>query len=110
MKTIFRILVTMALLLAAMVSYTRLHARWVEEERIAQIDRVIEERASRLEAEAAYRNKFAEQSIRQAAQSEQESQMRWDAAKNRAKLPGDNTVGGFTPYSNYGGGAPRVNR
>jgi hypothetical protein len=112
MKSIGKILLAAALLLAAMIGYTRLRAQWDEQDRVARIDRVIEERKAVLAAEIAYRNQFAEKSNLQALQSEREAQARWDSAKDRGKLPGDNTAPGFTPAtgSNYNYSQPRINR
>lgn len=112
MKTIGKILVTIVLVFAATIGYARLRTQWDEQERVARIDRVIEERKAVLAAEIAYRNQFAEASNRQALQSEREAQARWDSAKDRGKLPGDNTAPGFTPATgnNYNYTQPRVSR
>ena len=110
MKTIFHILVAIAVLFAAVIGYAHLRVRWDEEARIARIDRVIEARRTLLESEIAYRAQFAEKSLQQAIQSERESQTRWDAAKDRGKLPGDNTVPGFSSANaNRNVGLPRLN-
>ena len=81
----------------ATVGYAYLSGHWADRERVARIDQAIEERKARLALEVAYRNKLAEKSLQQAALSENESNARWEAAKERGKLPGNNTVEGGTP-------------
>ncbi len=111
MKTIFHILVAIAVLFAAVIGYAHLRVRWDEEARIARIDRVIEARKALLESEIAYRAQFAEKSLQQAIQSERESQARWESAKDRGKLPGDNTVPGVTSATaNRNYNLPRLNQ
>ena len=92
MKTILKILLALAILFAAMIGYSRLQANWEQQERLVRADRVSDERISRLAAEVACRNQFSEKSLRQAIQSERESEARWQAAKERGSLPGNNTV------------------
>ena len=104
-------MLAIALLFAATIGYSRLRVQWEEQDRLARIDRVIEERKAVLAAEISYRNQFAEKSNLQALQSEREAQARWDSAKDRGKLPGDNTVPGFTPANgSYNYTQPRINR
>ena len=45
----------------------------------------------------ARRNQIAAQLQREALSSEADAQARWNAAKDRGKLPGNNTEAGFTP-------------
>jgi hypothetical protein len=111
MKTFAQVMLALALLFVATIGYSNLRAQWEKEERVARIDRAIEERKARLASEIAYRNQFADQTIKQALQSESEAQARWDSAKDRGKLPGDNTTPGFTSANaNRNYAAPRINR
>jgi predicted Holliday junction resolvase-like endonuclease len=102
MRTFFKtIFVTVSVILAVIV-FLNLRARMEEQDRLAAIDRAIEEKKAALEAEIAYRNPLAEQAVNQALRSEHEAQARWDSAKDRAKLPGNNTVESYTPVTtNY---------
>ena len=95
MKRFLQIVSAIVVAFAAIVAYAHLQTRWDLETRRDAIDQAIEARIASHRAEAAYRNKFAQQSLQQALQSEKESAMRWQAAKERGKLPGNNTVESF---------------
>ncbi len=64
---------------------------------MSAIDRAIEEKIARANADIARRNEIAARLQQEALRSEQEAQARWDDAKNRGALPGNNTQPGFTP-------------
>jgi Flp pilus assembly protein TadB len=99
MKKFFQAIVFLAVLAVAMLVLANMRARWEVEERRAAIDRAIEERIAVINAENARRNRLAEISQQEALKSDREAQARWNAAKERGKLPGNNTSESFTPAS-----------
>jgi hypothetical protein len=97
MKKFFQTIVFLAIAAVVLLCYANLRARWELEDRRAAIDRAIEERIAAISAENARRNQLAEISQQQALKSEKEAEERWNAAKERGKLPGNNTTESFTP-------------
>lgn len=92
MKILLKILVGVLFLAVGFMSYQQIQARWEMEERIARIDQRIAERIARLDAERARRNLIADKLHQSALQNERDAAARWDAAKARGKLPGNNTA------------------
>jgi len=97
MKKIFQVIVFILVTVFAILAYGNLRARWEVQERLAAIDRAIEEKIARANADTARRNEIAARLQQEALRSEQEAQARWDAAKSRGSLPPENTQPGFTP-------------
>ena len=100
MKKFFQTIVYLAVAAFAILAFANLKARWEVDERRAAIDRAIEERIAHANAENARRNEIAARLQQEALRSDAEAQARWNAAKDRGKLPGNNTEPGFTPATN----------
>ena len=97
MKKIFQAFVFLIVLVVAALAYINLRERWEAEERLAAINRAIDERVAWNNAQTARRNEIAARLQQEALKDEAAAQARWDAAKDRGKLPGNNTEPGFTP-------------
>jgi uncharacterized protein YlxW (UPF0749 family) len=97
MKKFFQFIVFIIVALVAVLVFANLRARWEMDERREAINRALDERIARINAENARRNQIAAQLQREALSSEADAQARWNAAKDRGKLPGNNTEAGFTP-------------
>ncbi len=97
MKKTFQVIVFLAVAVLAILAFGNLRQRWEMDERRAAIDRAIEERIARANADIARKNEIATRLQQEALRGEQEAQARWDAAKSRGALPAENTQPGFTP-------------
>jgi hypothetical protein len=100
MKRLFQTIVFLAVAVAIGFAYVNMRARWEVEERLAAINRAIDDRIAANAAVNARRNEIATRLQQEALKDEAEAQARWDAAKERGKLPGNNTDPGFTPATN----------
>jgi hypothetical protein len=97
MKKIFQVIVFLIVAAVSALAFVNLRARWEAEERLAAINRAIDERIAWNNAQNARRNEIATRLQQEALKDEAAAQARWDAAKDRGKLPGNNTEAGFTP-------------
>jgi hypothetical protein len=103
MKKFFQAIIFLAIAVVVLLGYANLRARWEVEERLAAIDRAIDDRIARATADIARRNQIATQLQQDALKNEADAQARWDAAKSRGALPAnDNTREGFTPVTTGG--------
>jgi hypothetical protein len=98
MKKVFQTIVFLAIAVAVGFAYINLRARWEVEERLAAINRSIDERIAASAALNARRNEIATKLQQDALKNEADAQTRWDAAKTRGALPAnDNTREGPAP-------------
>lgn len=97
MKKFFQFILYIAIGIICVLVYANMKARWDLEERRAEIDRVLQEKIARANADIARKNQIAERLYQEALQNEASAQSRWEAAKARGSLPAnDNTREGFT--------------